>query len=156
MNRSSTVVVQLTLYICRSTSLSANHGFNQLWISTSYVGHEHQWILVFARGPGTSSSYPPQILREECTCAQLLTLVLLFSTPWTVVGYHALLQGIFPMQGIEPGSPGLQADSSPSEPPGKPNCNSYSDVNSYTWGKIYGNWTSKYESHMVLQRVSFP
>ena len=68
-----------------------------------------------------------------------ITLVRLFSTPWTVVGYHALLQGIFPMQGIEPGSPGLQADSSPSEPPGKPNCNSYSDVNSYTSGKIYGN-----------------
>ena len=43
--------------------------------------------------------------------------------PWnspgknTGVGCHALLQGIFPTQGTEPGSPALQADSLPSEPP---------------------------------------
>ena len=152
MNRSNTDVVQLTLYIYRSTSLSANHGFNQLWISTSYVGHEHQWILVFARGPGTSSSYPPQILRGECTCAQLPTLF----NPMDCSGLPCPPPGDLPNAGIEPRSPALQADSLPSEPPGKPNCNSYSDVNSYTSGKIYGNWTSKYESHMVLQPVSFP
>ena len=41
----------------------------------------------------------------------------------TGVGCHALLQGIFPTQGLNPGlgqSPALQADSLPSEPPGKP------------------------------------
>ena len=38
----------------------------------------------------------------------------------TGVGCHALLQGIFPNPGIEPRSPTLQADSLPSEPPGKP------------------------------------
>ena len=44
--------------------------------------------------------------------------------PWdspgknTGVGCHCLLQGIFP--GMEHGSPALQADSLPSEPPGKP------------------------------------
>ena len=44
----------------------------------------------------------------------------------TRVGYHTLLQGIFPTQGSNPGfpqisNPGfLQADSVPSEPPGKP------------------------------------
>ena len=54
--------------------------------------------------------------------------------PWTVVyqaflskefswqaywsGSHSLLQGIFPTQ-IEPWCPALQADSLPSEPPGK-------------------------------------
>ena len=39
----------------------------------------------------------------------------------TGVGCHALLQGIFPTQGIKPRSPALQkADSLPSEPPGKP------------------------------------
>ena len=32
---------------------------------------------------------------------------------------HALLQGILPDPGIEPGSPALQADSLPSEPPGE-------------------------------------
>ena len=37
----------------------------------------------------------------------------------TLVGSHFLLQGIFLTQEIEPGSPGLQADSLPSEPPGK-------------------------------------
>ena len=35
-------------------------------------------------------------------------------------GLHALLQGIFPSQGIKPRSPTLQADSLLSEPPGKP------------------------------------
>ena len=33
-----------------------------------------------------------------------------------------LLQGIFPTPGIEPASPALQVDSSPSEPSGKPVC----------------------------------
>ena len=32
---------------------------------------------------------------------------------------HFFCQGIFPPLGIEPGSPELQADSLPSEPPGK-------------------------------------
>ena len=35
-------------------------------------------------------------------------------------GCHALLQGTFPTQGSNPGLPTLQADSLPSEPPGKP------------------------------------
>ena len=39
----------------------------------------------------------------------------------TGVGCHALLQGIFPTQGSNPRSPALQVDSSPPEPPGKPN-----------------------------------
>ena len=40
----------------------------------------------------------------------------------TGVGYHALLQGIFPTQGSNPGLDSLpsEADSLPSEPPGKP------------------------------------
>ena len=61
--------------------------------------------------------------------------VQLFATPWAVahqtplsmgilqsigVGCHALLQGVLPNPGIEPGSPALQVDSLPSEPPGKP------------------------------------
>ena len=36
------------------------------------------------------------------------------------MGCHFLLQGILPNPGIQPGSPALQADSLPSEPPGKP------------------------------------
>ena len=39
----------------------------------------------------------------------------------TGVGCHALLQRIFPIQGLNPGlSPTLQAYSVPSEPPGQP------------------------------------
>ena len=37
----------------------------------------------------------------------------------TGVGCHALLQRIYPNPGIEPRTPALQADSLPSEPPGK-------------------------------------
>ena len=37
----------------------------------------------------------------------------------TGVGCHALLQGIFPTQGLNPGSPALQVNFLPSEPPGK-------------------------------------
>ena len=36
------------------------------------------------------------------------------------VDCHFLLQGDLPDPGIEPGSPALQADALPSEPPGKP------------------------------------
>ena len=38
----------------------------------------------------------------------------------TGVGCHFLLQGDLPYPLIEPWSPALQADSLPSEPPGKP------------------------------------
>ena len=38
----------------------------------------------------------------------------------TGVGGHALLQGNLPNPGVELRSPALQADSLPSEPPGKP------------------------------------
>ena len=39
------------------------------------------------------------------------------NTGW---GFRFLLQGDLPDPGIEPGSPSLQADVLPSEPPGKP------------------------------------
>ena len=48
--------------------------------------------------------------------------------PWdspgqnTGVGCRFLLQGIFPTQGLNPGSPKFQADSFPSKPPGKLVC----------------------------------
>ena len=68
---------------------------------------------------------------------------LTLAIPWTVAcqaplsmgfssqeywsGLHSLLHGIFPIQGIEPRSPALQADSLPPEPPGKSNCSSNLD-----------------------------
>ena len=36
------------------------------------------------------------------------------------MGCHSLLQGNLPNPGTEPGSPALESDSLPSEPPGKP------------------------------------
>ena len=67
---------------------------------------------------------------------KLLSRVRLFETPWTAA-YQAPLSmgfsrqeywsgvpfpslGDLPNPGTEPGSPALQADSLPSEPPGKP------------------------------------
>ena len=67
---------------------------------------------------------------------KLLSHVGLFATPWTVarqaplsVGFsrHNYWSGLpfpspgdLPNPGIKPGSPALQADALPSEPPGKP------------------------------------
>ena len=69
-------------------------------------------------------------------CAQSLSRVQLLQPyglkparllcPWaspgnnTGMGCHALLQGIFPTQGLNPGLPVLQADSLPSDPTGMP------------------------------------
>ena len=66
---------------------------------------------------------------------KLLTLVRVFATPWTVAHQPPLSMGFsrqdhwrgllfpspgdLPDPGIEPGSPALQADALPSEPPGK-------------------------------------
>ena len=65
-----------------------------------------------------------------------LSRVRLFATPWTVAYQAPVVHGIFqarvlewvaisfsrvfPNPGIEPGSPILQADALPSEPPGRP------------------------------------
>ena len=73
-------------------------------------------------------------LSEKWKC-QLLSCVQLFVMPWTVahqatlsmgfpgkntgVGCHVLLLGNLPDPGLKPGSPALQADSLPSEPPGE-------------------------------------
>ena len=63
--------------------------------------------------------------------------------PWnspgenTRVGYHALLQGNRPDPGIKSRSPAMQADSLPSEPPGKPcmvESAHFADENSVTEG----------------------
>ena len=71
-----------------------------------------------------------------CICAQSLSCVQLFVTPWTAAHQAPLSMGFSrqeywsglpcpppgdrPNPGIEPRSSALQADSTPSEPPGKP------------------------------------
>ena len=67
-----------------------------------------------------------------------LSRVGLFATPWTIAYQASPSMGFsrqeywsrlpfpspggFPNPGIKPGSPSLQADALPSEPPGKPHC----------------------------------
>ena len=72
-------------------------------------------------------------------CVLSLSRVRLFESPWTAVGQASVFKGTetfsrqeywrgqplpspgdFSNQGIEPRSPALQADTLPSEPPGKP------------------------------------
>ena len=87
------------------------------------------------------------IRQHVLCCAQLLSHVQLFLTPWTVarkaplsmrhspgkntgVGYHALLQEIFPTKGWNPGLLCFlhwQAGSLPLVPPGKPKFHFYLD-----------------------------
>ena len=77
-----------------------------------------------------------------------------FATPWTVThqgsssmgfsrqGYWSGLpcpSGDLPDPGIEPGSPALQADSLPSEPPGKPH------VKQYIYATDTDQWTSSFQ-----------
>ena len=84
-------------------------------------------------------------------CASSLSCVWLFSTSWTVAGQASLSMGILqvralewvamtsfrgsPDTGTEPRSPALQADSLPSELPGKP-CYSATLLNLFIRSKI--------------------
>ena len=97
------------------------------WLPGYHVGpHVSQWQLEpFLVEPSTQ-------LKVK---VKLLSRVRLFSTPWTVAnqappstgfsrqeywnGSPFPSPGDLPDPGIEPGSPTLQADSLPSEPPGK-------------------------------------
>ena len=80
---------------------------------------------------------PAKLLQGECIHAKLLSCVQLFVTLWTVahqaplsmgfsrqeywIGLPCPSPGDLPDSGIELGSPALQADFLPSEPPGKHN-----------------------------------
>ena len=70
-------------------------------------------VLVLSRSVVSTSLRPHGLQPPRLLC------------PWdfpgksTGVGCHFLLQGTLPNPGIKPGSPTLQADSLPSEPPVK-------------------------------------
>ena len=94
---------------------------------------------------------------------QSLSRVRLSETPWTVlqtpqsrdspsrntaVGWRFLFQGIFPAQGLIPCLMHWQADSSPSEPPGKPR---EPTVPPEAQGRLRWNiWASTRASHNVM------
>ena len=101
---------------------------NESLLSASYAGH-----------PVSKTEESP-VFKEFIVCerkkVKSLSRVRLFATPWTVA--HQAPQSMefsrqeywsgmpfpspenLPNPGIEPGSPALQADALPSEPPGKP------------------------------------
>ena len=82
-----------------------------------------------------TSSQLASFPESEKVKVKLLSRVQFFVTPWTVAHQAPLsmgfsqeywrglpfpLPGVLPDPGLEPGSPALQADALPSEPPGKP------------------------------------
>ena len=72
---------------------------------------------------GSESSISPRCVHVCVLVAQsCLTLWDPMDRSPPGVGCHSLLKGIFPTQGLNPGLPALQADSLPSELPGKPKC----------------------------------
>ena len=115
-----------------------------LWDDGSRMGHHDSALTLYAtQMPSTVVLYPwatitphPELKSPFFECAKLLSRVWPFAAPWTIAGHAplsmespskntgvgclALPPGDLPDPGIEPGSPTLQAESSPSEPPGKP------------------------------------
>ena len=76
----------------------------------------------------------------------------------TGVGCHALLQGIFPTQGIEFRSPTWQVDSLPSEPQGKPSekvtCLVYNPL--FLLFEMLISWLVSVHSTLVRKRMHYP
>ena len=85
---------------------------------------------------GSEVPLKPERCLQKSEKVKLLSCVRLFVIPWTVVsqappcmgcsrhdywsGLPSPSPGDLPDPGIKPGSPALQADALPSEPPGKP------------------------------------
>ena len=98
-----------------------------------------------------------------CVC-ELLSSVQFFVSPWTVAcqaplpmefskqeywsGLPFPAPGDLPHPGIKPRSPALQADSLPSEPPGKPQIQ-YSTMLLFFKSLAYKNTHSSWNSHWV-------
>ena len=98
------------------------HSFSKYLLNTLYVRwHTIKWF---------------KFLLMKWSEVKSLSCVRLFATPWTVAhqaplsiefsrqeywsGLPFLPPGDIPYPGIEPGSPAVQSDTLPSEPPGKP------------------------------------
>ena len=109
-------------------------------MSSSYPSNHFLLLLSPYHGPGTlprakDLCFSVLLLMTVHACAQSLSGVGLFATPWTVAHQAPLSMGFsrqeywsglpcpspgnLPDPGIEPRSPELQADSLLSEPPGK-------------------------------------
>ena len=69
---------------------------------------------------------------------------------WVVIP----LSGDLPYPGIEPGSPALQADSLPFEPPGKPHSLGVAQILSLGLPDRLGGWLCLGDSRHLAQRLS--
>ena len=83
-------------------------------VQRGILDNDRRWMCMHAHASVMSHSATPWIVAHQAP------LSMGFSGKNTGIDCHALLQGIFPNQGIKPGTPALQVDSLPSEPPGKP------------------------------------
>ena len=114
---------------------------------------------------------------KTCAVCLLLSCDQLFVTAWTVahppgssvltnspgkktgVGCHLLRQGIFAAQGLNPGLPSLQADSLPSQPPGKPLLRAGSSMQNFEdtftcFQLVKDNW-SAFLDYVILEKHCF-
>ena len=121
-----------------------------------------------------------EILRISVTEVKSLSRVRLFVTPWTVAhqaspsmevsrqeywsGLPFPSPGDLPDPGIEPGSPALQADALPSEPPGKPSkcrfltCLWEVHLVDSEWvpeSSIFNTWVQNPKSTVTKSHISF-
>ena len=89
-------------------------------LRTLYPGHKHADNLILFKCASVRLAVMSDSLRPHGLSPTRLLC------PWnspgkkTGVGTHSFLQGIFLTQASNLGSPTLQADSLPTEPPGKP------------------------------------
>ena len=120
------------------------HTHTHIWFVHSWVWNGFLKHTNICRPWGTYTVVRPFIHITLCKVKwKFLSHVQLFATPWTIArqappsmgfsrkkywsGLPFPSPGILPDPEVEPGSPALQVDSLPSEPPGKPmtscNCN---------------------------------
>ena len=131
------IVSIFVMYYSRP-ALKARVPFSSTWV---YLSRKLQKVhgpkCLFANGSQMTNSSQVTLSGSSpgvCVCvhAQSLNCVSLFATPWTIVlqaplsmefsrqEYWSGFPGDLPKPGIKPGSPALQEDSLPSEPPGRP------------------------------------
>ena len=125
--------------------IQPSHCREQHWVSSRCVSRVLSWSTNTQhslRSVCAQSCPTLQPHGSHVTCQAPLSME--FSRRESGVGCHSLLQGIFLTQGLNPGSPALQADSLPSEPPGKaPYSTNYVILRNLTFSGMNSlkNWT---------------
>ena len=120
------------------TFLKPKHLDPQMWTVKGLMELGRRCLVPSGRNHSVQSQVRPPTAKPNMTWSEVRSLsrVRLFATPWTVAyqaprslefsrqeywsGLPFPSSGDLPNSGTEPGSPALQADALPSEPPGKP------------------------------------